>query len=435
MKRKHHNLKKRKWIKLLIVLALVIFFASALIKDMYKKSILNKSAEYLKKGQESYLNRDYPAATANFKMSISLNPSYEAYYGLAASYDALGKKFLAIEYYSKSLSLNRDNADTHRFLGNLYYKTLEYELAISQFNKAAELNPKDFLAMNGAALSYRKLGNYKKSLKYYNKSLSVRYNEPAIEGMGIAYSFLGDYDKAIEYLSQTYEKDAYSTYGLFKLAFAYIRKGNYDKAILLAENEIKKNPNEKQNYLLHDALGSAYMLKGEYGRSISHYLMSLGGVHSASDDAQTIKYQIGVVYILNNSNQEAIDYLQQYLAAKPSVSASKLLAVAYNLSGNAEKAEEFEKMSQGLRQSYITTALVGMIYLNHNEDSMAINEFSNSIRLNAYYYLPYEGMAKAYFNLGDYAKAKGFAEKSLELNPSNEESRKILQSINNITIK
>lgn len=435
MKRKRYNLKKRKWAIFLIVLALVIFFASVLIKDMYKKSILNKSAEYLKKGQDAYLNKDYQAAIKNFKKSIAINPSYGAYNGLAASYDAFGKKLLAIEYYSKSLSLNRDNSDTHLFLGNLYNKISEYELAIAQFNRAADLNPQDFLAMNGAALSYRKLGNYKKSLEHYNLSLSVRYNEPALEGMGIAYSFLGDYDKAIEYLSKTYEKGIYSKYGIFKLAFAYIKKGDYDKAIMLTENEASKDPNGKQNYLMHDALGSAYMLKGEYDKSISHYLKLLGGIPSTSDDAPLINYRIGVVYILNNNNQKAIEYLQQSLAAKLPASASKLLAVAYNLSGNAEKAEEFEKMSKGLRQSYITTALVGMIYLNHNENSMAINEFNNSIRLNAYYYLPYEGMAKAYFNLWEYAKAKAYAEKSLKLNPSSEESRKLLQSINNITIK
>ncbi len=435
MKRKRHNFKKKNWIILSIVLVLVIFFASVLIKDMYKKSILKKSAEYFKKGQDAYLNKDYKTAIKNFKMSISLNPSYDAYNGLAASYDALGKKLLAIEYYSKSLSLNRDNADTHRFLGNLYYKISEYELAISQFNRAAELNPQDFLAMNVAGLSYRKLGNYKKSLTHYNQSLNVRYNEPAVEGMGIAYSFLGDYDKAIEYLSKTYEKGIYSKYGIFKLAFAYIRKGNYDKAIMLAENEINKDPNGKQNYPMHDALGSAYMLKGEYDKSINHYLMLLGGIPSASDSIPIIKYRIGVAYILNNSNQKAIGYLQQSLAAKPSASASKLLAVEYNILGNAEKAEEFEKIGKSLSQSYITATLVGMIYLNHNENDAAINEFNNSIRLNAYYYLPYEGMAKAYLNLGDYAKAKAYAEKSLELNPLSEESRKLLQSINNITIK
>lgn len=56
-------------------------------------------------------------------------------------------------------------------------------------------------------------------------------------------------------------------------------------------------------------------------------------------------------------------------------------------------------------------------------------EFNALIKLNPNYYLPYEGLGKAYFELGDYEKAESNLRKSLELNPSSEESKKLLQAI------
>ena len=64
----------------------------------------------------------------------------------------------------------------------------EYDKALKDFTRAAQLNPKLYQAYNGMGFAYRKLGDYAKALMFYDRALEIAPGFPeAIEYRGEAY--------------------------------------------------------------------------------------------------------------------------------------------------------------------------------------------------------------------------------------------------------
>src|SRR3954463_7060389 len=73
----------------------------------------------------------------------------------------------------------------------------EYDRALKDFKKAAELNPQMPQAYNGMGYSYRKLGDYAKALENYDRALQLNPKFPeALEYRGEAYLGLNRLDDA-----------------------------------------------------------------------------------------------------------------------------------------------------------------------------------------------------------------------------------------------
>jgi tetratricopeptide (TPR) repeat protein len=73
----------------------------------------------------------------------------------------------------------------------------EYERALKDFQKAAELNPKLPQAHNGLGFAYRKLGAFDEALEHYDEALRLAPNFPdAIEYRAEAYLALNRIDDA-----------------------------------------------------------------------------------------------------------------------------------------------------------------------------------------------------------------------------------------------
>ncbi len=84
-------------------------------------------------------------------------------------------------------------------MGHAHYSKGEYDLAISDCNKALEINPRLVDAYICRGLVYDRKGKYDQAISDYTKSLEIdQSNAIAYSNRAVIYYHMGKYDKAWE---------------------------------------------------------------------------------------------------------------------------------------------------------------------------------------------------------------------------------------------
>ena len=105
------------------------------------------------------------------------------------------------------------------------------EAAITAFNKAIELFPDYFLAMEAVGSEYVKTGEYAKAIPVLTHALEVnRTASKSMYALGVAYLKLKQTDEAIEWLEKAAGQDPQSINVHMMLGIAYGNKRQLDKA-------------------------------------------------------------------------------------------------------------------------------------------------------------------------------------------------------------
>lgn len=105
----------------------------------------------------------------------------------------------------------------------------EYEKALKDFQRAAQLNPDLPQAHNGIGFAYRKLGDYGKALESYDRALQLAPKFPdAIEYRGEAYLALNRIDDAKEAYLALFAMDRKNADALLKAMSDYVAKKKAD---------------------------------------------------------------------------------------------------------------------------------------------------------------------------------------------------------------
>jgi tetratricopeptide (TPR) repeat protein len=119
------------------------------------------------------MNR-FDKAIADFMQALKVNPNKsKAYSGLGYVYFVLGDYKKAIEYFSQSLQIRRDELDfVNRGLS--YYKLGDFESAIQDLTRAIELNPESGEVYYHRAFLYRN-----RAFQTTNYQLKVEYEKKA----------------------------------------------------------------------------------------------------------------------------------------------------------------------------------------------------------------------------------------------------------------
>jgi len=113
-----------------------------------------------------------------------------------------------------------------------------YEEALEQFNKAIELNPKNYIAHNYVGLVYFELRAYDQAIEYFNKAIELKPNRfMAHNRLGICYYQQKKYDLAIEQFNKAIELNPDRNSIAFKLLDQTYSQLGQDK---LAEAQLNK---------------------------------------------------------------------------------------------------------------------------------------------------------------------------------------------------
>lgn len=170
--------------------------------------------------------------------------------------------------------------------GISYYKKGQHDLAICDFNKAIEQNPRDYKAYVCRGLAY--MANRQCELAIADFSEVIR-QEPAKEGVirvgpgqvihydidlyyeahyqrGLSYDYLGQYDLAISDFSRAIGIKRSSSEAYLGLGMTYKLKEQYDRAIISFNKAIEINPRENDAYLHR---GDVYRIIGQFKLAIN----------------------------------------------------------------------------------------------------------------------------------------------------------------------
>ena len=142
---------------------------------------------------------------------------------------------------------------------------------LAKLLEAVKLDPDNAELNHQTAVVLRNLGEYKLSLKYFNRALSIKPKYPeARNNLGTLYLVMGKWDKAIACFKEAISDILYNSpqFAYNNMGYAYFKKGDYDKAIENYKRALRSSPSYT---LCYSNLARAYEAKGELEEAVAAY--------------------------------------------------------------------------------------------------------------------------------------------------------------------
>lgn len=256
----------------------------------------------------------------------------------------------------------------------------KYDECISEGNKALAINPSNYYAYQVRAFCYQQKHEYDKAIADYTKLLeSYQFRAVSYSHRGDCYRYKGEYDKAISDYRRSLEtspgfmpavsgyemalsaqtRDARAKYDAYTASqkkaiqrpgmtspeawfedakSAYSRK-DYDLAIDLCSNALKRNPREASAFHLR---GLAFSGKGVINRAIAEYTaaISLTNPQGVEYHKWTSYHNRGLCYARKN------EYLKAIIDYNTALKQQRNYSHTYHLRGQA--LEQIGALSEAL---------------------------------------------------------------------------------------
>jgi tetratricopeptide (TPR) repeat protein len=195
-----------------------------------------------------------------------------------------GDRANALANLEKSVELNPKNPFALKPLGQMYYNSAYFNIAVSYFSKAIEIEPNYLAARYALAQTYEKrnepglasveysniirlnsnLARFEQRSSYERALLSINITE-VYNSLGLVYMRIGDFNKAIHWFDRALESNINDAAAHSNIASVYFYKKYYSMAIEQAEFAIKCAPDEPLHVrnlaLIYKALGNTGKVK------------------------------------------------------------------------------------------------------------------------------------------------------------------------------
>jgi serine/threonine protein kinase/tetratricopeptide (TPR) repeat protein len=230
----------------------------------------------------------YAEAAEEYRRTVELDPSDEnARIGLGLALEHDGKIAEAEKSYKASVDKNAQSWISVNALGTFYYRQKDLAKAVEAFKKVTSLAPEGYAGFVNLGAVYNTNGQQADAIDVLKKSIILRPSYAGYVNLGNAYFWLHDFAEA----SKAYEEATrlnpkqYPTWG--NLAEAHYYSGAkdkaapaYRKAIELAKDELKVNPNDSG---VLGYIAGYYSMLGDRKQSL-HYLEQ--ALHYGSKDKE-----------------------------------------------------------------------------------------------------------------------------------------------------
>jgi eukaryotic-like serine/threonine-protein kinase len=189
-------------------------------------------------------SREYSAALAQQPNNA------DAILGLAETYQAAGKLKEAEASYKRSIELQPNYWAGYNRLGVFYSSRARYAEAASMFSRVVQLVPDNQRGYNNLGSMYLQMGRYDDALRVFLASIAKQPTAQAYSNVGTTNYFLGRYSDAANAFERATEiaPTIYLYWANLGDAYRWIPNASaranvcYDRAIELAEGELKLNP-------------------------------------------------------------------------------------------------------------------------------------------------------------------------------------------------
>jgi tetratricopeptide (TPR) repeat protein len=221
----------------------------------------------------------------------------------AQIYSYLGKYDLALADFNKLIEIDPRNAWSYNSRGIFYAnRKNDYDRAIEDFTRAIEMAPSDTLYRMNRGAVYSLKHDYDSAISDFTEILNVSNDPEAYNSRGNVYFDKQDYTSAINDYSEAIKLKNDNSVYYRNRANAYYAAGNDDATIADSTQAIELKGDAA---LAYNTRGNAYFRKGEYDLAITDF----GQAIMLQDNDATFYYNRGVAFMKKELyDQATVDF-------------------------------------------------------------------------------------------------------------------------------
>lgn len=192
-------------------------------------------------------------------------------------------------------------AEVHFILGLSYLQEQNPTLALKEFLKAEEYDPRDHRIQAALGQAYQLRKAYPLAEMHYLRALRLdRNNSQYKNNLGALYLDLQRWDDAIGYFRQAADDLLFTSQemALTGLGLAYFQKGDHAKAIAAYREALDHRPRFVMARL---RLGEVFFAQGETKQAIAEYLQAL----AVAPESVLAHYRLGLAYLQGQETAKA----------------------------------------------------------------------------------------------------------------------------------
>jgi tetratricopeptide (TPR) repeat protein len=357
---------------------------------------------------------DLKIATCSRVIAGGGNKLSWAYNNRANAFRERGDLDRAMSDYNEAIRLDPRNSFPHNGRGNVYYDRKDYDRALSDYSDAIRFDPRYARAYVGRGNVYKEKGDLDRALADYNEAIRLDpENAFAFNGRGNVYKLKGDLDRALSDYNDAIRLNP-------KASFPYNGRGNvhYDKKeyeLALSDyNEAIRIDSKNSNAF--NGRGNVHYERKEYDQALADYNDAIG-----SDPKNAFAYNgRGNIYKEKGDLDRAMsDYNEAIRLDPKSVRARTGRGLIYYNRKDYDQAlseyNEAIRIDQKYTWAYNNR---GLVYLNRKDYDRALSDFSDAIRIDPNNAKASANRGLAYKGLGDFDRARADLNEALRLDPS-----------------
>jgi TolA-binding protein len=397
-----------------------------------------------------YMQKQYGKAAEQFAVFVRNYPEHEligaARYSLGWAYFIMGdfekaapplEAFLE-NYNPPPIALFPYDTDTRLRIGDAYYALGDYSKSIQYYNQAIGAEPGGDYAMFQVGNSYYRANRTFEAVSTFRRLLRIypfsRLREQAQYNIAYIYLNTSNYAQAItefQTVIQKYPNTSWAARSQYNIGDAYYNAGEYEQAIAEYSKVLEQYP--RSSYIIEAINGIQYaQLSAGEADSSSQILESFLDENPRSSTADQLRFRQAENIYQSGDYENAIRELRQYLRVTNSdrlaPNAYLYLAESYMQTGNIDQALQSYQavVSQYPETDEAASALtsLGRIYYDLGNYGRSHDTFMKLLQEKQRYKLEaYIGMGNASLAQNDIDKAEVEFNEALSVNRGSSAAR------------
>ena len=196
---------------------------------------------------------EYQRAVQQLEIALERDPqNINSLSTLAKTRAELNQTQQAETLFLKAIDIQPRYWKTHEQYGNFLFETGRPDKAVFYYRAAIDMTPDNAAAYNNLGAAYMMSNRFDKAAEAWQESLKLEDNESASSNAGTALFLAGEFDEAASMYRRAIQisKDKHILWGNYADALWFgstpeSAKSNYETAILLAEESLEINPNDR----------------------------------------------------------------------------------------------------------------------------------------------------------------------------------------------
>ena len=238
--------------------------------------------------------------------------TYDMNYYLATAYYKTGELKKAINVYDAIIALKPKDTMAYYLRGSVKLDNQDHDSAVTDFETAMELSPKDYDMYINIYESFEKNGYGEEGQTYLRNLLDQNGTDMSNYEKGRISFYLQDYDNARNYLEEARTEASSNADVILMLGKTYEMLGDYNYAASVYNDYIQDDATQEEVY---NQLGLCKLKIQDYQSALETFQQGLEIENNSM--AQTMYYNEIVAYEYLGDYKQAAVEMKKYLALYP----------------------------------------------------------------------------------------------------------------------